>query len=249
MDANLQAVCSLIQEYFVLYPDPERENKVCITLATFYIFHQRAADYAKLPEAFLPKIHERLIALFDSEATLVVPDCPELEGGDNDIHIVLFQKINRYLFEELDSMLEQYLKAEMPNVSTVSSLFTLQSRILMPQPSLFASSSSMSDLPVPPIEWAINILQQLDYTIYANGEFPSSLCEWMTTIVDKHYDSTILIHYLQLGWNAVLTRYSEVMMAHSGTPDRTELLARFIDRLRNTMCYPARVSILTSSLT
>jgi hypothetical protein len=248
MNANWQAVCSFMQEYFALHPDPQRENKVCVTLAAFYIFHKRAADYAELSAASLPKIQQRLVTLFDTESMLAAPDCPELEGTHDDIRMVLFQKINRYLFEELDSILEQYLNAEMPDVSTVSSLSTLSSKILLPLPSLLTPLSGMSELPVPPIEWTINILEQLDYTIYLNLEFPLSLCEWIKTIVDRYYDSTSLIHYLQLGWNAVLARYSEIMMVPSGTTERAKLIDTFVDRLRNTMCYPARVSVLISSL-
>lgn len=144
--------------------------------------------------------------LFDTEAMLAVPDCPELESDHDDDRIVLFQKINRYLFEELDSTLEQYLNAEMPNASTISSLS--------------GSLSIIPDLPVPVIERAVNILEQLNYTIYLNLES----------------------HHL------CASDYFEVMMFPSGTTDRAKLLSAFVDRLRNTMCYPARVSILTSSL-
>ena len=248
MDISLQSICNLIQEYFDVYPDAQRESKVCVTLAAFYIFHKRAANYAKLPEACLAKIQQRLITLFETKAMLIAPDCPELESDPNNTLLVLFQKINRYLFEELDTILEQYLRIEMPDVSKVSSLLTLEERILLPLPTLSTFVSSISELPVPPIEWTVNILEQFDYTIYIGLEPSPPLFEWMKTNIDKHYDPTRLIPYLQLGWNAVLARYSEIIMVSSGTSDRTKILATFVDRLRNTMCYPARVSILTTCL-
>jgi hypothetical protein len=249
MDTSLDAICSLIQEHFILHPDPERESKVCVTVAAFYILHKRAATYAKLPEASLAEIQQRLITLFETEAMLIAPDCPELESDPNNTVLVLFQKINRYLFQELDNILEQYLKTEMPDVSKLSLLLTLQNNILLPLPSLSIFASNAAELPVPPIEWAVNILEEFDYTIYSNLKPPPPLCNWIKTIIDKHYDPTSLVSYLQLGWNAILARYSEVIIVPSGTLNRAKLLHTFVDRLRNTMCYPARVSILSTSLT
>ena len=248
MDVDLQAVCNLMQDYFSIHPDPQRERKVCVTIAAFYIFYKRAADYAKFSECSLSSIQQRLVTLLDIESALVAPECPELESDHDDIHMVLFQKINRYLFEELDSILEQYLNAEMPDVSTVSSLLTLQSTIVLPLPSLSTIAANMSELPVPPIEWVINIIEQFDYTIYFTLESSLSLSDWMKSIIDEHYNPTNLIQYLQSGWNAILTRYSEVALIFSDTPTRAKLLDTFIDRLRNTMCYPARLSILNCPL-
>ena len=245
MDVHLQAVCSLVQTHFELHPDPERESKVCATLCAFYIFHKRATDYIQLPAASLARISKRLVTLFDTVATLVPPDCPELTSDHDDTSMALFQKINRYLFQELDSILEEYLRAEMPNFFTIASLMTL--------PSLQAISSIfplplLLELPVPPIEWAVNLIKELDYTVYLALEFPTSLPEWIQTIVDKHYDPTNLMLHLRMGWDAVMARHTEILIAPIGTNHRTQLLTAFVDRLRNTMCYPARVSILSSRL-
>ena len=248
MSSDLQKVCSLMQEHFRMHPDLQRERKVCVTIAAFYIFYNRAAEYAKLPLFSLVNVQQRLVTLFDTESILVVPECPEVESNYDDTSMILFQKINRYLFTELDSIMEQYLNAEMPNVSTISSLLTVESNILLPLPTLSAPVSNISELPVPPIEWATNIVEQLDYTVYLNIESSSSLYEWMKAIIDNHYDPINLIPYLQLGWNAILARYAEVMAHFPGTPNRAKLLEALIDRLRNTMCYPARISILSCAL-
>lgn len=248
MSSNLQKVCSLMQEHFLMHPDSQRERKVCVTIAAFYIFYKRAADYTKLPLFSLPNLQQRLGTLFDTESILAIPECPEVESNYDDTSMVLFQKINRYLFSELDSILKQYLNAEMPSVFTISSLLTLESNMLLPLLPLSGSASNISELPVPPIEWATNILEQLDYTVYLNVKSSSSsLYEWMKAIIDNHYDHATLSHYLQLGWNAILARYSEVMVHLPDTSNRAKLLEALIDRLRNTMCYPARVSILNCS--
>ena len=70
----------------------------------------------------------------------------------------------------------------------------------------------------------------------------------MKTIIDEHYDPTNLVHYLKSGWNAVLARYSQVIMSSNDALHHAKLLETFIDRLRNTMCYPVRLSILSCSL-
>lgn len=248
MSSDLEKICSLMQEHFLLHPDSQRERKVCVTIAAFYIFYNRAVDYTKLPPFSLLNVQQRLATVSDTESTLAAPECPEVESSYDDMSMILFQKINRYLFTEVDWIVEQYLNAEMPNITTISSLLTLESKILLPLPSLSASVSNISELPVPPIEWATNILEQLDYTVYLSLESSSSLYEWVKAIIDNHYNPTSLIHYLQLGWNAILARYAEVIAHPPDTLNRMKLLEALVDRLRNTMCYPARISILDSSL-
>ena len=250
MDSDLQAICNLIQEYFLIHSDTQRERNVCTTIAAFYIFHKRAVDYVKLLACSSFEIQQRLITLLNTESMLVAPECPEIESNYDDTNIILFEKINRYLFAEVDSLLEQYLNAEIPDVSTASSLLTLPDAMVLPLVSSSAAAVkyNVAELPVPPIEWAINILEQFDYSSYISLESSVALNDWMKTIINKYYDPISLIHYLQSGWNAVLMRYSEVVMNHHDPVNRAKLLENFIDRLRNTMCYPARLSILSCSL-
>ncbi|CAF1258396.1 unnamed protein product [Adineta steineri] len=250
---NLQALCNLLQAQFELHPDPERESKVCATLSAFYVFHRRANDYAQLREASVASISQRLFTLFDTAATLVLPDCPELLMEQDDASMILFQKINRYLFQELDFKLEEYVHAETSNLFTLSSLMILPCRMLSPLPSLPVSSSmpllsSLFELPLPPIEWAVNIIEELDYTVYLALQLKPPLIEWIQTIIDKHYNPNSLMLYLCIGWDAVMARYYEIIMTPIGTNHRAQVLNAFIDRLRNTMCYPARVSIVSACI-
>ncbi|UJR17354.1 hypothetical protein I4U23_004249 [Adineta vaga] len=234
VDVNLQTVTDLVHKQFDLHVNPERESKVYATLYAFDILHRRANEYTQLSEASRTRISQRLIILCDTAETIDPPDCPELMIDNNDTTMILFQKINRYLFHELDSILETHIHAEMSHVSTM--------------PTSSSSSSSSFELPLPPIEWAVNLVEELDYTNYLTLQPRPSLIEWIQTIIDKHYNPSNLTLYLCSGWNAVIARYNEVIMAPIGSSRRTQLLDAFIDRLRNTMCYPVRVSILSANL-
>ncbi|MDR2723992.1 MAG: hypothetical protein LBB25_02165 [Holosporaceae bacterium] len=100
------------------------------------------------------------------------------------------------------------------------------------------------ELAFPVIEWAANVLpcMQIELIDTFEGE---NLAAKIKDCVTKNYAQPQLEQYLQDGWRVLQQRVHEI--EHTATELRTVQIDQLFDRMRCSMCFPARVSALYTS--
>jgi hypothetical protein len=225
-------------------------RRVLSTLRSFHFLHSHADEISSLSVASLPQVREELQSLWHKRASIPTPDCPELdpamaalqaefgdgdggewEGGGGAIHPdeENFQKISRSLFIKLDEHIQNMFDIAYPPEAAPSSNVSAAS-----------AAAPQSDLAAPVIEWATNIvgwnnevLQTLD------GSLQERLNQW----VEMNYEPRKVAEWLRTGWRNLT--YMWQSLPPSDSARRPKAQSDLLDLLRNSMCFPARVAVLT----
>lgn len=197
-----------------------KNSKILSTVQSFNFLFDRAKKLSELPEASIQSISKRLEYLINHPDIFKMPDCPELEflGIEPSTQQILYQKINRYLFDEVDDALKDQFHTTYP-----------------------AGSFSF-----PVIEWAVNIMPNFEFDIIDTFNENQPFSNNLKSFVDKHYSPGLLKSYFEQGKILLTERQKDI--AELNTDNNSKYLEELYNRLRCDMCYPARVSAMYGSI-
>jgi hypothetical protein len=146
------------------------------------------------------------------------PDCPEMYEEDAHPQTADFQKYNRYLFSELDEKISEGYHAVYPKEKEKEKEYDV--------------------FPSPVVEWAVNILPSFHLPCLEDVDAPT-LEDKIAYVVTTQYDPAELGVYVQQAWAYLHSHWPPNDLREWTGP------SGLLDRLRCTMCYPARLSLLT----
>lgn len=199
---------------------PEFNQKIISTIESFWYLSDNAQMLSMLPQASSQSLFERLGNILSHLDTFQAPDCPELEllGIQPTPEEIIYQKVNRYLFESVDKVLREKFLASHPNT-----LFSF-----------------------PVIEWAVNVMPNFELSTVSKLEENTILESKIKLYIRDHYLPASLEVYFKQGWSWLTERINEILS--SNPDNRGELEKELFNRLRCDMCYPTRASILSEAL-
>lgn len=165
--------------------EPSKMAKVDATINSFLYLHNNARNFAKDDVA----TKERLLARFDmlvaTHVSLPTPDCPEIEMMGGSEVIIFFQKINRYLFEEIDQMIGRAVEKALK---------------INPRKDNFS---------FPPVEWAENVITGFDF-FKLNQDDLSELTIQLREIIEKEYSPSLLEKFLSAGMQCLVVHEDKI---------------------------------------
>jgi hypothetical protein len=205
----MESALNIIDSLVSLAPQ-DIQVRVRATLFSFAFLYYHSKDFSDALQAQPQSLVERAQTLISLLDMLDVPDCPEI--FDENPEELNYQKLNRYLFDEVDEMIKSKFCQAYPG-------------------------HSLEFFPSPVVEWAVNILPTFYLPIIQSME-GDNFSEQVLNCIQTSYDPENLNSYLREGWS--------IIVAHWPITDASIWISQggLLDRLRCTMCYPARLSLL-----
>ncbi len=186
--------------------------RVKSTVQSFHFLYENAESLARCVSK--EELFNKLVDLHTNSKKLEAPSCPETEG-DACESMVLLQKINRYLFDEVDNDIYNQFKSQYPDV----------------------------DFSFPVIEWAENVMPDIINVGVAIDDKRSEdeVFKQVREILTAWNSSSALTEYFKLGYENLAKRLALIEQKTSEDEKELDRKALFL-RLKCSMCYPARVS-------
>jgi len=215
---QIMAACETDGRSDASYTESDTKVKVASTLFSFAFLHLNSETLSNVSTSSFAKQSIQLLNIIDELDTplQLAEHSTEFDSSHAELK---FQKLNRYLFKQADEIIEKHFLQVM-NVSENEEV-----------------KESLKDWAYPVIEWASNVMPTFELIFLTNAQTKELEYSLILDQINR-FDTNELVSYLKLGWNRVINHLES---ARNGNNSRIQKL---ISRLRCSMCYPARVSIL-----
>lgn len=199
-----------------ILPNVKMAKRAESTIKSFEYLDTYALDLAQSPLISTDALCRKLNYIVENPEKFKTPDCPELDLIDSPpFSEMIFQKVNRWLFEEFDDFIYECFKRNM-NYNT--------------------------NLSFPVVEWAVNVIPNFELPIVSRMP-GSDLTTKIENFIKAYYFPQNIETYLKRG--AVLLDCWVKKIEQEMENDARPLSVDLEKRLQCDMCYPARISALS----
>jgi hypothetical protein len=170
------------------------KTRVENTLNSFAYLHAYAAVLNKFVS--VDELVARTKEIFQTANEHATPDCPEISDDQGCVkeEMVLFQKINRYLFDKYDAQILAHFQT--------------------------VTHKHVDDFAFPVFEWAVNVMPEFTYSqVCSNLDQGTNVQDNVIIFIKQNFNTASCQEYFEGAWNRI-DQWNGVIEGRGGLIDR-----------------------------